>query len=114
MRILVVGRGRLRKVVVERGAEFGDGARAVFGFGVARDDGVADDLERVEAGDVGGFGGVLAFLRVEPVFGFLEERKEFGLFGGLDVGGETALELVAGIVDVFFEGVFAVLGEGRR
>ena len=111
VRVLVVGRGRLAQIVVERRPELGDGARTVFGVGPARDDRVADDLESVEAGDVGGLGGVLAFLRVEPVLGFLEERDQFGFFGGLDVGGVAALELVAGIVDVFFEGVFAILGK---
>ena len=109
VRVLVVGRGRLGKVVIERRLEFGNGARTFFGFGPARDDGVANGFEPVEASDVGGFGSVFAFFRVEPVLGFLEKRKEFGFFGGLDIGGVTALEFVAGIVDVFFEGVFAVL-----
>lgn len=111
VRVLVVGRGRLGKVVVERRLEFGNGARTLFGFGPARDDRVANGFERIEAGDVGGFGGVFAFFRVEPVLGFLEKRNEFGFFGRLDVGGVTAIQFIASIVDVFFEGVFAVLGE---
>ena len=108
VRVLVVGRGRLGKVVVERCPEFGDDVRTFFGVGPARSDGVANDLERIEAGDVDGFGGVLAFFRVEPILGFLEQRTQFGFFGGLNI---TALEFVAGIVDVFSEGVFAVLEE---
>lgn len=72
VRVLVVRGGRLRKVIVERRPEFSDDARAFFVLGPARDDGVADDFKRVEAGDVGGLGRVLAFLRVQPVFGLLE------------------------------------------
>jgi hypothetical protein len=83
-----------------------------FGFGPARDDGVANDFERIDAGDVGGFGGVFAFFRVEPVLGFLEQHEQFGFFGRLDIGGVPALEFVEGIIDVSFEGVFAVLEEG--
>lgn len=88
--VLVVKRGRLGKIVVERRLEFGNDARTFFGFG-----------------------GVFAFFRVEPVLRFLEQHKEFGFFGRLGVGSVMALELVAGIVDVFFEGVFSVLGKGR-
>ena len=112
MRVLVVGRGRLREVLVERRTELGDGAWTFFSLAVARDDGVADDFERVEAGDVGGFGSVLAVFRVQPVLGFLEQCEEFGFFGGLDVRGITVIEFATGVVDVFFEGIFAVLGWG--
>ena len=52
---------------------------------------------------------MLIFFQVEPVLGFLGQREQF--FGRLDVGGITALKLVAGIVDIFFDSVSAVLGE---
>ena len=45
VRLLVIGRGCL----VERRPEFSDDMRTFFGVGPACDDGVTDDLERIEA-----------------------------------------------------------------
>ena len=65
----------------------------------------ANDIEGIEAE----FDGVLVFFQVELVLGFLGQHEQF--FGGLDVGGITALKLVTGIVDIFFGSISAVLGE---
>lgn len=65
----------------------------------------ANDIEGIEAE----FDGVLVFFQVELVLGFLGQYEQF--FGGLDVGGITALKLVTGIIDIFFDSVSVVLGE---
>lgn len=109
VRVLVVVRGRLGQVQVDGLAQLADVLRALFGFLVAESDGVAEDLEAVELGDVDGLGGVLAFLRVEPVLGFLESSEELGLLRGLDEGGVAAVELAASVVDVLLKSVLTIL-----
>jgi hypothetical protein len=82
---------------------------AVFVFFVAECDGVAEFFEVVEPGDVDGFGGVFALFGVQPVFGFGERGEELFFFRVFDEGGVAVVEFAAGVVDVFFECVFAVL-----
>lgn len=109
MRVLVVVRGCLGQVQVDRLAQLADVLRALFGFLVAEGDGVAEDLEAVELGNVDGLGGVLAFLGVEPVLGFLESSEELGLLRGLDESGVAAVELAASVVDVLLKSVLTIL-----
>lgn len=85
------------------------GLGPVFALLPAEDNLVTEHLELVELFDILRLGRVLAFFRVEPVFGGGQAGEELVLFGLLDEGGVSAVELAAHVVDVFLEGVLAVL-----
>lgn len=80
-------------------------------FTIPESDGVTQGCALGKTFDVGGFRGIFAGFGVEPVFVGREEGKEGGLFRGGRVRMETFArgKFGAGVIDVLFESVFAVL-----
>ena len=107
--VLFVRRGRLGHIVVQGLLELGGRLLALVELAVSEGDGIAQDLEGVQSRNVSRLGGILAFLRVQPVFSLAEASKEFLLFGGLDEGGIPIVELATGVVNILLEGILAIL-----
>lgn len=107
-------RGRsLRHVVVDSLAQLTDHPWSAFVLTVTRGDGVAKDFQSIEAGDVSGFGGVFAFVGVEPVFCLLESDDKVLLLGWLDVRGIAIIQLATGVINVLLQSILTILDRKR-